>query len=154
MHKDVPGCFIVPMCQKSLLRQIRSYCKKPIACRTNRIVMHRRILVASLICCLKRRCQDKSDCIGIETCSVLHCAAVSSNIFNAVSIDSFSAISIDDRAAQLSTEHASMPIQSDLSRQRRLNLSTLSFCLMKLSLEEVQLDDAKQQMASFSKNKH
>ena len=35
------SCCTAPMCQKSLSGHIRSYCKKLIASRTNRIVMHR-----------------------------------------------------------------------------------------------------------------
>ena len=91
--------------------------------------------------CVIRRRLDKSDCIGIETCYVFHCAAVSStDIFKtAVSIsctkkdwrESFDAIiqwsaiatavpkiSNDDTAAQWNTQHVSMPIRSDLSRQQ------------------------------------
>ena len=58
-----------PLCHNLLSGQIRSYCKTPIACRINRIVMPLRR-------CVIRRRRDKSDRIGVETCYVFHCAAM------------------------------------------------------------------------------
>ena len=83
-----------------------------IASWTNRIGMHRRVLFASLICFFKRRCRDKSNRIGIETNSVLHCTAVSL-IETALKM-------FDYAAAQFSTEFVSMRIRFGLFRQRRL----------------------------------
>ena len=88
--------------------------QKLIASWTNRIGMHRRVLFASLICCFKRRCLDKSDRIDIETNCVLHCTAVPL-IETALKM-------FDYTAAQFSREFVSMRIRirSGLFRQRRL----------------------------------
>ena len=56
--------FNAPGCQKSLSGQIRSYCKKLTASRTNRIVIHRHVLLASLRYCFIHRCLFKSDRIA------------------------------------------------------------------------------------------
>ena len=85
--------FTVPMCQKSLSEHIRLYCKKLIASRTNRIVMHRALLVALLHCCSICRYLGKSkpDRIGIVTCSAFHYADMSSNIFRSLSVEDIAA---------------------------------------------------------------
>ena len=72
--------------------QIRSYCKKLTAsrtnrivlqkhdcCGTNRIVVHKYVTVAPMRCCVITCCLDQSDRIGIEMCYEFHCAAVSSS---------------------------------------------------------------------------
>ena len=109
--------FTAPVYQKSLTGQIRSYCikltasktnrvvihmyellvllrccfihrcldksdriaKSLIASQTNRIVMHRNVPVAPMRRCVITCCLDKSDLIGMETCYVFHCTAVSSS---------------------------------------------------------------------------
>ena len=63
-------CFTAPICQKSQSGHNRSYCKKLLASKTNLIVMHRHILRY----CFLHRCLDKSDRIGIETCSAFYCS--------------------------------------------------------------------------------
>ena len=55
------SCFNAPICRKRLYGRIRSNCKKPIASRTNRIVMHSHVLRASLRCCFIHFCLDQSD---------------------------------------------------------------------------------------------
>ena len=70
-------CFTALLFHTPLSGQIRSYCKKLDCCRTNRIVMHRYVKVAPMRQCVITCCLDKSNRIGIETCYVLHCAAVS-----------------------------------------------------------------------------
>ena len=57
------SCFAAPMRQKSLSGQIS---KKLIASLTNRIQMHRQLLVASLRFCIIRRYQNKSDRITLN----------------------------------------------------------------------------------------
>ena len=72
MHRLRVSYSNAPLCHNLLSKQIRSYCKKLIASGTNRIVMPLRRCVI--------RCRlGKSDRIGIETCYVFHCAAVSSS---------------------------------------------------------------------------
>ena len=66
MHRLRASYSRVPLCQNLLSDQIRSYCKKITASRTNCIVIPLRR-------CVSRRC------VGIETCYVFHCAVVSSS---------------------------------------------------------------------------
>ena len=74
-------CFTALLFHISLSGQIRSYCKKLNCCRTNRIVMHRYVTAAPMRCCVTTCCLDKPDRIGIgiETCNVLQCTALSSS---------------------------------------------------------------------------
>ena len=53
--------------------------KSLIGNRSNCIAMQRYVPVAPMIRCVIICCLDKSDRIGIETCYVFHCAAVSSS---------------------------------------------------------------------------
>ena len=71
--------FNAPMCKMLLSGQIRLYCKKLTASWTKRTFMHKYVTVAPMLLCVMSYCQDKSDRIGIETCNVFHCAAVSSS---------------------------------------------------------------------------
>ena len=71
MHRLRTSYYDALLCHNLLSGQIRSYCKKLIASRTNRIVMPLRR-------CVIRPRLDKSDRIGIETCYVFHCSAISS----------------------------------------------------------------------------
>ena len=52
---------------------------KTVAVWTNRIVMFRYVTVAPMRRCVRTGCLDKSDRIGMETCYMFHCAAVSSS---------------------------------------------------------------------------
>ena len=76
--------FVTPVTQKSSSGQIRSHCKKLIASRTSRFVMHRHALVALLRRCLIRRRLAKSDRVGTKTRSVFHCAVVLLEVFKTV----------------------------------------------------------------------
>ena len=58
---------VVVVCPKRTTNQIRLYRKKLTASRTNGIVVNRHVIVASLRCYFLRRCQEKSDRIGMET---------------------------------------------------------------------------------------
>ena len=108
-------------------------------------------------CCVITCCLDKSDCIGVETCNVLHCAAVSSlDIFGTSVLilrtktdwreslgvilqksaieTAVPKISDDETAAQCNTLHVSTPIRSDLSRQqvmteRRIGATVTFLCI-------------------------
>ena len=53
--------------------------KSLIASKTNRTVMCRNVPLAPMRRCVITCCLDKSDRIGIETCYVFHCTAVSSS---------------------------------------------------------------------------
>ena len=77
MHRLRASCSNPPLCHNLLSRQIRSYSKTLFVYRIDCIVMPLRRYVIRSPC-------DKSDRIGIETCYVFHCAAVSSSdIFGA-----------------------------------------------------------------------
>ena len=79
MHRD-RLVVLMRRCAKSrCLDKSDRIAKSLIASRTNRIVMHRYVPVAPLHRCVITCYLDKSDCIGIETCYVFHCAAVSSS---------------------------------------------------------------------------
>ena len=131
--------------RRSLSGQIRSYCKKLVASRTNRIVMKNccqqpdKCIVMPLRRCVIRCRLDKSNRIGKETCmcftaplhnhrifsvqlfrlrftGVLH-LSFPANLFSCAKLKQLLRKYPTMTQRRSETQHVSMSIQSDLSRQ-------------------------------------